>query len=128
MTINAKSNQMERRLDLYIHLLNIDALNPARKGNMGPEMSEYTLHFILLHPRGENVKFKYSTELRFRSPEWMKPPHRTSYKTMLISSKLSYISPPGYKCSHTKTVKRGTPWSLEASSNKISILSQVSNM
>lgn len=51
------------------------------------------------------VKFQYSTELHIHSLKWMKQHLMTYYKTTLISSKLSYISQPDYKCTHNKMVQ-----------------------
>lgn len=108
VTINAKSNQleMECKLDIYSQMLNRGSLNSTRKGNLYPEIRErICFTFYPIASPGRDVKFKYSTELHFCILKWMKQHLMTYYKTIFISSKLSYISQPDYKWSHTKTVK-----------------------
>lgn len=79
-----------------------------QKSNMYSEIREriYFTFYPILAQWGY-VGFKYSTELYFHILQWMKQHLMSYHKTILISSKLSYISQPDYKCAHKKMVKEG---------------------
>lgn len=86
-------------------MLNTDFLNCTRRVTYSEirKSMYFTFYPILVH--WGYVEFKYSTELYFDILKWMKQHLMTYYKTILISSKLSYISQPDYKCAHNKMVK-----------------------
>lgn len=62
-------------------------LRPHWKGTRYPEMRENRICFTFypIAPPGRDVKFKYSTQLPFCIPKWMKQHLMTYYKTILIS-------------------------------------------
>lgn len=75
------------------------------QGNIRPDIRERTYFtFDPIPAQWGYVKFKCPTELHLPLLRWMKL-HLTTYnKTILISSKLSYISQSDYKCTHNKMV------------------------
>lgn len=100
--------------DIHSQRLNRDSLNPTERapGNQKYREDRICFTFYPIAPLGRDVKFKYSTELPFCIPKWMKQHLMTYYKTILISvnwaifhNQIMNVATPKQSKGHTLVIR-----------------------